>query len=120
MAILVQSPARIKAAGKLEKIIEEYFGAVNTSTTGISIAIMTSPAGWEEPGQRPEFDEYSIVLNGRLRAEGADNVIEAGPGQAIMAPRGEWVRYSTPGDEGAHYVAVCLPAFTPATVNRDE
>lgn len=120
MAILVQSPTRIKAAGKLEKIIEEYVGAVNTSTTGISIAVMTSPGGWEEPGQRPEFDEYSIVLKGRLRAEGIDKVIEAGPGQAIMAPRGEWVRYSTPGDQGAQYVAVCLPAFTPATVNRDE
>lgn len=120
MAKLISSPSRVKAEGKLEKIIEEFIGAVNTGTQNVSIALMTSPAGWEEPGQTPEFDEYSVVIRGTLRAEGRDSVTEAGPGQAIFAARGEWVRYSTPGAEGAQYIAVCLPAFTPVTVHRDE
>lgn len=120
MAELIQSPSRIKAEGTLEKIIEEFVGAVNTSTRGVSIAIMTSPNGWEEPGQTPEFDEYSIVLNGKLVAEGRNGAIEAGPGQAVFAPKGEWVKYSTPSKDGARYIAVCIPAFTPATVHRDE
>jgi ethanolamine utilization protein EutQ (cupin superfamily) len=120
MAKLISSPARIKAAGTLEKIIEEYVGAVNSKSQDVSIAIMTSPSGWDEPGQTPEFDEYSIVLKGVLRAEGRSSVIEAGAGQAIFAPRGEWVKYSTPGPEGAHYVAICTPAFTPGTAHRDE
>ena len=120
MPVLVSAPSKFKAAGKLEKIIEEYTGAVSTSTEGVSIAIMTSPSGWEEPGQKPDFDEYSIVLRGTLRAEGETTVTEAGPGQAIIAKKGEWIRYSTPGPEGAQYVAVCTPAFTPDTVHRDE
>jgi len=120
MPRLVASPGRIKAAGTLEKIIEEYVGAVNTSTKEISIALMTSPSGWIEPGQKPDFDEYSIVLRGKLVAEGVSSFIEAGPGQAIIAPKGEWVRYSTPGPDGAQYMAICLPAFTPASVHRDE
>jgi len=120
MAKLLTSPAKIKAAGTLEKIIDEYVGMVNTSTRGVSIAIMTSPSGWFEPGQEPEFDEYSIVLRGTLVAEGRSSVIEASAGQAVFAARGEWVRYSTPGPDGAQYVAVCLPAFTPDTVHRDE
>ncbi len=120
MPKLVTSPSKIKAAGTLEKIIEEYIGAVNTSSKDVSIAIMTSPSGWVEPGQKPEFDEYSIVLKGKLVAEGISSFIEAGPGQAIISPKGEWVRYSTPGPEGAQYVAVCLPAFTPSAVHRDE
>jgi hypothetical protein len=120
MPKLVTSPSKIKAAGTLEKIIEEYIGAVNTSTQNVSIAIMTSPSGWVEPGQKPDFDEYSIVLRGKLIAEGTSSIIEALPGQAIIASKGEWVRYSTPGPEGAQYVAVCLPAFTPSCVHRDE
>ena len=100
MPVLVSAPSKIKAAGKLEKIIEE--------------------SGWEEPGQKPDFDEYSIVLRGTLRAEGETTVTEAGQGQAIIAKKGEWIRYSTPGPEGAQYVAVCTPAFSPDTVHRDE
>ncbi len=120
MAKLISSPTRIKAAGNLEKIIDEYIGAVNTSSKDVSVAIMTSPSGWIEPGQTPDFIEYSIVLSGRLVAEGKDSVTEAGPGQAIYAPPGAWVRYSTPYPEGAQYVAICLPAFTPDRVHRDE
>ena len=120
MAELISSPSRIKASGTLEKIIEEYVGAVNTSTKGVSIAVMTSPSGWVEPGQVPDFDEYSVVLKGTLMAEGRSSVICASAGQAIYSPRGEWVRYSTPGPEGASYVAVCVPAFTHDTVHRDE
>jgi ethanolamine utilization protein EutQ (cupin superfamily) len=120
MAKLISSPTRVKAAGTLEKIIEEYVGAVNSKNNNVSIAIMTSPSGWDEPGQTPEFDEYSIVLKGKLCAEGIASVIEAGPGQAIFAPKGEWVKYSTPGPEGANYIAICTPAFTPATAHRDE
>jgi mannose-6-phosphate isomerase-like protein (cupin superfamily) len=120
MAKLVSSPSRIKAAGTLEKIIEEYIGAVNTNSENVSIALMTSPSGWVEPGQKPDFDEYSIVLSGTLRAESESSIIEAGPGQAIITRKGEWVRYSTPGNEGAQYIAVCIPAFTPGSVNRDE
>lgn len=120
MAKLIASPSIIKAAGTLEKIIEEYVGAVNTSDQKVSIALMTSPGGWEEPGQTPEFDEYSIVLKGKLFAGNGSSVTEAGPGQALFAPAGEWVRYSTPDPDGAQYVSVCIPAFTPATVHRDE
>ncbi len=120
MAQLIKAPAKIEAAGTIGKIINEHVGRVNTGTESVSIAIMTSPAGWEEPGQRPEFDEYSVVLKGRLRAEGADGVIEAEAGETIIAPRGEWVRYSTPYEGGAQYIAVCTPAFAPGTVHRDE
>jgi len=120
MAELIKKPARIKAAGIPEKLIEEYAGAVNTPGSDISIAVMTSPPGWNEPGQKPDFDEYSVVLSGRLVAESVSSVIEAGPGQAIVARKGEWVRYSTPGEEGAHYVAICIPAFSPDSVHRDE
>jgi len=101
------------------KQIEEYIGRVNTKDTAVSIAHMHSPSGWSEPGQRPEFDEYTVVLNGSLRVESQDGVMEVKAGQAVIARRGEWVRYSTPGPEGAEYIAVCLAAFDPDTVHRD-
>lgn len=117
MASLIGSPTVVAAAGNKPKRIEEYVGLVNTSGAPLSIARMVSPPGWVEPGQRPEFDEYSLVLHGVLRVESAAGSFEARAGQAVLAPRGEWVRYSTP--EGAEYVAVCLPAFSPATVHGD-
>lgn len=120
MPTLISSPARIQPAGNKPKIIDEYIGRVNSKTTGLSIAHMRSPAGWLEPGQTPQFDEYTIVLKGMLRVEHSGGAIEVGAGQAVIAHRGEWVRYSTPTDEGAEYIAVCLPAFAPETVHRDE
>jgi mannose-6-phosphate isomerase-like protein (cupin superfamily) len=117
MATLIGSPTVVAAAGNKPKRIEEYVGLVNTPGAPLSIARMTSPAGWVEPGQRPAFDEFSLVLSGALKVESAAGIFEARAGQAVLAPRGEWVRYSTP--EGAEYVAVCLPAFSPATVHRD-
>lgn len=120
MIKLVVSPSRIKADGTPVKVIEEYIGAVNTSTSLSSIAIMTSPQGWNEPGQRPEFDEFSIVLEGTLVAECEDGIIKAKAGQAIIAQQNEWVRYSTPHPGGARYISVCIPAFTPGTVHRDK
>ena len=119
MPDLIDSPSRVEAAGTQPKLIDEFVGRVNTGEDRISVARMRSPAGWEEPGQRPEFDEYTLVLAGALRVEdeGGD-AIEVGAGQAVLVRGGEWVRYSTPA--GAEYVAVCLPAFSPATVNRDE
>ncbi len=120
MPKLLASPTRIEAAGNLPKLIDEYFGRVNSGDTALSIAHMRSPGGWQEPGQRPEFDEYTVVLRGVLRVESADGVVEVQAGQAIVAMAGEWVRYSTPEAEGAEYVAVCLPAFSPDTVRRDE
>src|SRR6188768_3108929 len=109
-------PTIVKAAGNKPKVIEEYAGRVNSKTDEVSIARMKSPSGWVEPGQTPEFDEYSIVLRGALRVETRAETFDVRTGQAIMVPAGEWVRYSTPGDEGAEYVAVCLPAFSPQTV----
>jgi quercetin dioxygenase-like cupin family protein len=120
MPTLISAPTVIAAAGTKPKRIEEYIGRVNSGTTGISIARMRSPPGWLEPGQRPEFDEYTLVLAGRLRVESAGGAaLEVHAGQAIATRAGEWVRYSTPEPEGAEYVAVCVPAFSPATVHRD-
>ena len=119
MARHILSPTLIEAAGNVPKLIEEYVGAVNTDTAGVSVSRMRSPAGWDEPGQTPEFDEYTVVLSGALRVETRHGVIEVAAGQAVIAAAGEWVRYSTPAGP-AEYVSVCLPAFTPGTVHRDE
>ena len=120
MPELIESPSRVEAAGTKPKLIDEYAGRVNNGETRLSVAHMRSPAGWVEPGQTPEFDEYTIVLRGRLRVTHRDGVIDVRAGEAVLARRGEWVRYDTPDPEGAEYVAVCLPAFSPETVNRDE
>jgi mannose-6-phosphate isomerase-like protein (cupin superfamily) len=120
MPRLIEAPTRIAAVGTPPKVIEEYVGRVNTGTAGLSLARMVAPAGWKEPGQRPRFDEYTLVLRGRLRVEHEGGSLDVDAGQAVVAPGGEWVRYSTPGPEGAEYVAVCLPAFSPETVHRDE
>jgi quercetin dioxygenase-like cupin family protein len=117
MLRLIAQPAIVQSAGTKPKRIEEYAGRVNSGHGDVSIAKMTSPAGWEEPGQRPEFEEITLVLSGRLRVEYEGGVLEVNPGQAVVAAPGEWVRYSTP--DGAEYVAVCLPAFSPGTVHRD-
>ena len=116
----IKSPATIQAAGNPPKQIEEYIGRVNSNTETVSIARMTSPAGWTEPGQSPEFDEYTVVLKGMLQVKHKDGISEVRAGQAIIAHAGEWVQYSTPEDHGAEYVAVCLPAFSPQTVHRDD
>jgi quercetin dioxygenase-like cupin family protein len=115
---MIEGPAVIESAGNKPKRIEEYFGRVNSGTAAVSIARMKSPPGWEEPGQRPEFDEYTLVLSGRLRVNSEQGAVEVSAGQAVVAKAGEWVQYSTP--EGAEYVAVCLPAFSPDTVHRDD
>jgi mannose-6-phosphate isomerase-like protein (cupin superfamily) len=120
MPTLIPQPTRIQSAGNKPKSIEEYIGRVNSRTEAASVARMRSPAGWLEPGQTPEFDEFTIVLKGTLRVEHRDGVLEVAAGQAVIAHKGEWVRYSTPGEEGAEYIAVCLPAFSPDTVRRDE
>ena len=120
MPALIQSPTRIQAAGNKPKIIDEFIGAVNTGESRVSIAHMRSPGGWLEPGQRPEFDEFTLVLRGMLRVEHEDGVLDVHAGQAIHTKSGEWIRYSTPLDEGADYIAICLPAFSPVTVHRDE
>jgi mannose-6-phosphate isomerase-like protein (cupin superfamily) len=120
MAKRIEKPTIVQAAGNKPKRIEEFVGRVNTGTAGASVARMTSPGGWQEPGQTPEFDEYTLVLRGTLRVETRDGVLDVHAGQAVIAPRGEWVRYGTPGAEGAEYVAVCVPAFAPETVHRDE
>lgn len=115
----IKSPCTIRAAGNKPKIIQEFIGRVNTDTDTISIARMKSPAGWEEPGQRPEFDEYSVVLKGLLRVESKEGTIEVRSGEAVKISANEWVRYSTPGKEGAEYISVCIPAFSQETVHRD-
>jgi quercetin dioxygenase-like cupin family protein len=120
MPIVIKSPTIIEAAGNKPKIIEEYFGRVNSKTEAVSIAKMTSPQGWVEPGQRPEFDEYTVVLKGTLQVKTEKEVIDVNAGSAILTKKGEWIQYSTPFKEGAEYVAICLPAFSPYTVNRDE
>ena len=117
MPRLVPAATRIPVPGN--KQIDEYIGRVNTRDAAVSIAHMHSPSGWSEPGQQPEFDEYTVVLKGALRVESKTGVLEVKAGQAVVAPRGEWVRYSTPGPEGAEYIAVCMEAFDPATVHRD-
>jgi mannose-6-phosphate isomerase-like protein (cupin superfamily) len=119
MPTLVSSPTIIQAAGNKPKQIEEFIGRVNSQTDGVSIARMTSPSGWVEPGQTPEFDEYTIVLRGMVRVASKEGTLDVPAGQAIITRRGEWVQYSTPGPEGAEYIAVCLPAFTPEIVHRD-
>ena len=120
MPKLIETPTVIKAAGNKPKRIEEFVGNVNTETAEISVAKMTSPGGWVEPGQTPEFDEYTLVLKGMLRVETKSETIDVHAGQAIQVQKGEWIRYSTPEADGAEYVAVCLPAFSVGTVHRDE
>lgn len=120
MAILVPSPTQIEAHGHPPKTIEEYIGRVNSGTKDVSIARMVSPCGWSEPGQIPEFDEYTVVLRGQLRVETRETVYDVAAGQAIIVPRGEWVRYSSPAEGEAEYIAVCLPAFSPDTVHRED
>jgi mannose-6-phosphate isomerase-like protein (cupin superfamily) len=115
----IPGPKRVEAAGNKPKLIDEYVGRVNTGDARLSIALMRSPAGWLEPGQTPEFDEYTIVLRGLLRVESRDGTRDVTAGQAVLVHRGEWVRYSTPEAEGAEYLAVCLPAFSLETVHRD-
>jgi mannose-6-phosphate isomerase-like protein (cupin superfamily) len=117
MARLISAPTRVAAVGTPPKTIEEFIGRVNSATADVSIARMTSPPGWSEPGQTPEFDEYTIVLTGAVKVTTKTGVIEVRAGQAVITPKGEWVQYSTP--EGASYIAVCLPAFSPQTVHRD-
>ncbi len=117
MPTLISGPTRVAAVGTKPKVIEEFVGRVNTGEERVSVARMSSPPGWVEPGQTPEFDECTVVLAGMLRVESRDGVLEVRAGQAVRTRAGEWVRYSTP--EGAEYVAVCLPAFSPATVHRD-
>ncbi|MCC7086767.1 MAG: cupin domain-containing protein [Pirellulales bacterium] len=119
MAILIDKPAVIQAAGNKPKQIEEFIGRVNSATSALSIARMKSPPGWVEPGQQPEFDEYSIVLDGMLRVTTREETFDVHPGQAVIAVAGQWVQYSTPGDDGAEYIAVCLPGFSPQAVHRD-
>ena len=117
MPQLIATPVTVEAAGEPPKLIEEYVGRAAGGEERVSVARMRSPAGWTEPGQRPEFDEYTVVLGGALRVEGEDGAVDVRPGQAVLVRAGEWVRYSTP--DGAEYVAVCLPAFSPETVHRD-
>ncbi len=119
MPKLIEKPTLIKAAGNKPKQIEEFTGRVNSGHAHVSVARMKSPAGWTEPGQRPEFQEITVVLTGKLRVEYEAGAIEARAGQAVIAEPGEWVRYSTPDPGGAEYIAVCLPAFSPETVHRD-
>jgi quercetin dioxygenase-like cupin family protein len=118
MARLVERPTLIEAAGTKPKRIEEFVGRVNSGTAAVSVARMVSPAGWREPGQTPEFDEYTVVLAGALEVETKQGTLPVRAGQAVIVPAGEWVRYATP--DGAEYVAVCLPAFSPSNVHRDE
>jgi len=119
MPRLIERPTRIEAAGLPPKQIEEFIGRVNSAHSTLSIARMTSPGGWQEPGQTPEFGEFSIVLRGTLRVEHNSGTLDVLAGQAVVTEPGEWIRYSTPSAEGAEYIAVCLPAFSPATVHRD-
>ncbi len=120
MPELISQPTRVAAAGQPPKLIDEYVGRVNTGQDGLSVAHMRSPAGWAEPGQRPEFDEYTIVLRGALVVESEDGELTVRAGQGVHARPGEWVRYSSPGAEGAEYISVCVPGFSPGTVHRDE
>ena len=119
MVTLIPTPSIIEVAGNKPKIIKEYIGRVNSQTIEASVARMNSPAGWEEPGQAPEFDEYTLVLAGTLKVSTKEGDIDVVAGQAVIARKGEWVRYSSPHEGGADYVAVCVPAFSPETVNRD-
>jgi mannose-6-phosphate isomerase-like protein (cupin superfamily) len=120
MPRLIESPTVIEAAGNKPKIIEEFAGLVNSGHQNVSVARMHAPGGWLEPGQRPEFEEITVVLAGLLRVEHETGVLDVTAGQAVVCAAGEWIRYSCPEPEGAHYIAVCLPAFSPDTVHRDE
>lgn len=120
MPTLIPQPTRIQAAGNKPKLIDEYIGRLNSKTSSASVAHMRSPGGWVEPGQTPEFDEFTIVLKGMLRVEHKNGALDIHAGQAVIAHAGEWVRYSTPNTEGAEYIAVCLPAFSMETVHRDK
>lgn len=115
----IDAPSIIEAAGTKPKIIEEFIGRVNSGTSAVSIARMRSPGGWVEPGQTPEFDEYTVVLRGELRVTTHEGVMDIAAGQAVITAKGEWVQYSTPHPDGAEYIAVCLPAFSPDVVHRD-
>jgi mannose-6-phosphate isomerase-like protein (cupin superfamily) len=119
MSIRIVSPSRVKAAGNKSKVIEEFIGKVNSDTKSVSIARMKSPCGWVEPGQTPEFDEYTVVLQGTLRVVTKTETFNIDSGQAFIAERGDWVQYSTPGQQGAEYISVCLPAFSLENVHRD-
>ena len=116
---LITKPTRVTAAGNKPKLIDEYIGRVNSGTSAVSVAHMLSPSGWQEPGQTPEFDEFTVVVKGCLRVEYAGGALDVRMGQAVIAPAGAWVRYSTPEPDGAEYFAVCLPAFSMDTVHRD-
>jgi mannose-6-phosphate isomerase-like protein (cupin superfamily) len=120
MPRLIAAPTRIQAAGTKPKLIDEFVGRVNTGTADVSIARMRSPSGWSEPRQRPDFTEWTIVLSGMVRVEHDGGTLDVGAGQAVIAQPGEVVRYSTPSPDGAEYIAVCLPAFSPDTVHREE
>jgi ethanolamine utilization protein EutQ (cupin superfamily) len=120
MPELIREPTIVEAAGNKPKRIEEYVGKVNTRTGEVSIARMKSPGGWVEPGQTPEFDEFTVVLRGRLEVATRDATMEVAAGQAVITRKGEWVKYSTPDPGGAEYISVCIPAFSPDTVHRDE
>jgi mannose-6-phosphate isomerase-like protein (cupin superfamily) len=117
---LIPSPTVVEAAGNKPKLIREYVGRVNSDMTGLSIAHMQSPTGWVEPGQTPEFDEYTLVLGGLVRVTHTSGSMDVSAGQAVLVRAGEWVQYSTPETDGAEYISVCLPAFSPALVHRDE
>jgi len=119
MPTKIDRPSVIESAGNKPKRIEEYIGRANSGTTAVSIARMVSPSGWQEPGQRPEFDEYTVVIKGLLRVESRNGALDIRAGEAVIAHAGQWVRYSTPSPEGAEYIAVCLPAFAAETVHRD-
>ena len=119
MPTLIAAPTVIQAAGNKPKVIQEFIGRVNSRTPDVSVARMISPGGWVEPAQTPEFDEYTLVLRGVLRVESADGALDVRAGQAVVTHKGEWVRYSTPEADGAEYVAICLPAFSPETVHRE-
>jgi mannose-6-phosphate isomerase-like protein (cupin superfamily) len=119
MPTVIKTPSLIKAAGTKPKVIEEYIGHVNSQTAALSVARMVSPGGWIEPGQQPEFDEYTVVLRGMLKVRTKDGEVEVRAGSAVIVHQGEWVQYSTPEPEGAEYISVCVPAFSPETVHRD-
>lgn len=119
MPTLIARPSIVQAAGNKPKVIEEYVGRVNSKTGAVSVARMKSPGGWVEPGQTPEFDEYTVVLRGTLRVASKGGTIDVHAGQAVIAHAGEWVQYSTPGNDGAEYMAICLPAFSMDSVHRD-
>jgi mannose-6-phosphate isomerase-like protein (cupin superfamily) len=120
MPTLIPEPTRIACAGNKPKLIDEYIGQINSKTSAISVAHMRSPGGWEEPGQTPEFEEVTLVIKGMVRVRHKDGEMNVNVGQAVIAHAGEWIQYSTPGDQGAEYVAICTPAFSPETVHRDQ